>query len=42
MFGGFNKFGAKAVASKIFELPPHSSINLKIQFWKYNIYIYKI
>ncbi|CAK64683.1 unnamed protein product (macronuclear) [Paramecium tetraurelia] len=34
MFGGFNKFGAKAVASKVFELPPHSLINLKLQFWK--------
>lgn len=37
MFGGFGKFGAKAVASKIFELPPHSSINLKLQFWKYRM-----
>lgn len=34
MFGGFNKFGARAVASKIFELPSHSLINLKLQFWK--------
>lgn len=40
MFGGFGKFGAKAVASKIFEMPPHSSINLKLQFWKYEIFIY--
>lgn len=30
MFGGFGKFGARAVASKIFELPPHSLINLKV------------
>ncbi|CAK94526.1 unnamed protein product (macronuclear) [Paramecium tetraurelia] len=34
MFGGFGKFGARAVASKAFELPPHSYINIKLQFWK--------
>ena len=30
MFGGFGKFGARAVASKVIELPPHSLINLKL------------
>lgn len=34
MFGGFGKFGAGATATKVFELPPHHTIYLKLQFWK--------
>jgi len=30
LFGGYNVFGARVSVSKIFELPPHSSINLQV------------
>ncbi|CAD8189326.1 unnamed protein product [Paramecium pentaurelia] len=34
LFGDFSAFGRRVSASKTFELPPHSSINLQVQFWK--------
>lgn len=30
MFGGFGKFGARAVAMRTFELPPHHTVILKL------------
>ncbi|CAD8071148.1 unnamed protein product [Paramecium sonneborni] len=34
MFGGFRVFGSRTTVSKVFQLPPHSLINIKVQFWK--------
>lgn len=38
MFGGLGKFGTRAVAMKQFAIPPHSSITLEFDFWKYRIH----
>jgi hypothetical protein len=34
MFGGYAKFGARAVALKQFDLPPHHTLTIKVQMWK--------
>ncbi|CAD8164368.1 unnamed protein product [Paramecium octaurelia] len=41
LFGGYNVFGANTSVSKIFSLPPHYYIYLKIQFWKIDTWLYK-
>ncbi|KAM3137913.1 hypothetical protein pb186bvf_009994 [Paramecium bursaria] len=34
IFGGYGFFAKGAIANKLFQLPPHSIVYLKVQFWK--------